>query len=245
MRVNLVRAAVCVFVAFVFAPAVSGCGKSAPQKTGGLIVRSEPGRGALIILNGREQASRTDATFRDLKSGLYTIELLKPPSAANSATMTGSAEVDVEAGRTTRVIIELSPTAIVPAAAEEVPRPKSRGQKSIFDFYTAVSAGDLDSAYSLLGIDARRSYGWRTGFHKFWEEIDRVEIVELVTESYDPTETVEVNRAVLRIRSSIESGGHTASSLSTIRITTSEEDFGGSGRPLITELRPDSGPPSL
>ncbi len=228
----------------VVALSLLGCEQQPAPENGSLVVESEPFSKAEISLNGRVLDERTNTTIDNLEPGIYQIELVKAPSEGVDATQTGKAEVSVEAGRLSRVVIGLNPMEIVPAAAEDGIRPKTRGQKSIFDFYAALSEGDAGRAYTHLGSDAQRASGYLRGFTKTWGLIEKIDITDLRLESFDPTTTVETSVVTLNIFEATETTPPPAPDVRTMSVTTSEKSFGGPGLPRILELSETSGAPS-
>ncbi len=220
-----------------------GCERQPRPENGTLVIESEPFSNAEISLNGRTLGERTDATIGDLEPGVYQIELVKAPGEGIDATQTGEAEVRVEAGRLARVVIGLNPMEIVPAATKDVVRPRTRGQKSIFDFYAALSASDTARAYAHLGNDAQRVSGYLRGFTKTWRSIDRIDITDLQLESFDPTTTIETSIVTLNIFEATETTPLPAPDVRTMSVTTTEKSFGGPGLPRILELSETSAAP--
>ncbi len=221
-----------------------GCERQPAPENGALVIESEPFSRAEIRLNGRVLDERTNATIDDLEPGIYQIEVVKTPGEEADATQTGEAEVKVAAGKLSRVVIELNPMEIVPAATENGIRPRTRGQKSIFDFYAALSEGDAGRAYAHLGSDAQRASGYLRGFTKTWGLIEKIDITDVRLDSFDPTTTVETSIITLSIFETTETTPLPAPEIRTMSITTSEKSFGGPGLPRILELSETSGTPS-
>ena len=213
-----------------------GCEQQPMPKNGTLVIESEPLSGAEITVNGRTLGERTDATIDDLEPGIYRIDLVRAPGEGVAATQTGEAEVEVEAGRLSRIVIGLNPMEIVPATIEDGVRPRTRGQKSIFDFYAALSEGDPARAYTYLGSDPQRASGYLRGFTKTWELVERIDITDLRLESFDPTAAIEASIVTLNIFEATETTPLPAPHVRIMSITTTEKGFGGPGLPRILEL---------
>ncbi len=230
------RTAVIIWLAFSLL--VVGCGRQSDPASGRLIVRSEPGGQAEIFLNGRRQIQKTNAVFADLEPGSYHVEIVRAAPDTSSPPELGEATVEVEPGRTARVVINMNRMTIVPVTENRAVRPVSRSQKSVFDFYNALSAGEFARAFAYLGTEAKRAHGGLKGFTKTWAPVDSIKITGIDTLSYDSSAALEVNEVALEIFETTETSSPTpAPKHVSFAITASEEDFGNSGLPVIIELR--------
>ncbi len=224
--------------------ALFGCEREAVLETGRLAIESEPRSGAKISLNGRGLDERTDATIDGLEPGVYQVELFSAPGEGADTTQTGAAEVEVEAGKLARVVVRLNPMESVPAATEDGVRPRTRGQKSIFDFYAALSEGDPGRAYAHLGTERQRAAGYLRGFTKTWSSVEQIDVTAVRLESVDPSTTLETSIITLNIFEATETTPLPPPDTLSMKVTTTEKAFGGPGLPLILELGEATDSPS-
>lgn len=221
----------------LLAPAFSGCARERAPETGAISVRSEPVAGADIFLNGAARTEKTNAVLRSLKPGHYQIRATLPAAGAEPP-LTGEADVEVKAGSDTRIVISLNRMAVVPAAAKSETGPSTRAQKSIFDFYAALTAAQYESAFSFLTPAEQRARGGIRKFTQSYKSLRSARIVNIEVQSRDSTAGTEINRVHLDL---VEGTETTTSAGTSVRrsavITTSEDDFGGSGLPRIVNYQ--------
>ena len=175
-----------------------GCRASTrAAETGRLTIVSEPASGADIYLNSDKQMLKTNAFFT-LRPGIYEVRLVKPGAGAGEP-LVGEATVRVTAGQSNRVAIDLSNMKIVPASAVKRLQAESQAQKAILDYYSTLQAKDLQKAFAYFSRRGKAAQGQWRGFSRTAGEIASVKLVDLRTESSDPTRSVEINRATVEV----------------------------------------------
>ena len=212
-----------------------GCRSSTrAAEIGRLTIISEPVSGADIYLNERKQALKTNAFF-SLKPGLYRVRLVKAGTTTDEP-LVGEAEADVKAGQSTRVALNLNNMKIVPAAGDRPLQPQSQAQKAILDYYAALQTKDWQKAFAYFNRAGKWTQGGLWRFSKTARRNASIKVVDLKTESSDPTKSIEINRAAIEVTPAPTKKEPAPQTRRVEILITTVDELGGLGLPKIESI---------
>ena len=148
---------------------------------GTLLVTTEPAQEATITIDGKDTGKLSDHSFPRLMPGPHKIEARSLRDSDGKLLM-GAGSAQVIAGKVTRLTIMLSTQSIelAESTGTAVPVAERASQKSILDYYHAISNKDFYTAYALLTEAQKQTIGSFFKFKKAWAATQKMEVVKML-----------------------------------------------------------------